>query len=51
MQAFEAMACAFVTDNPEAKNKATEAMAFTTIYNKYYGPCLKKRRIADQNVI
>ena len=44
------MACAFVTDNPEAKNKAAEAMAFTTIYNKYYG-LLKKRRIAGQNVI
>ena len=35
-QAFEAMASAFVADNPEVKNKATEAMAFTTIYNKYY---------------
>ena len=45
--AFDIMACAFVADNPEVTKKVTEAMAFTTIYNKYYGPCMKKRKVLE----
>ena len=45
--AFDIMACAFVADNPAVTNKVTEAIAFTTIYNKYYGPCMKKRKVLE----
>ena len=35
----------FLVDNPSQKKRAEESLAVSTLYNHYFNPCNKKRKL------